>query len=106
MSNGLETGIDLEDCFPLGEADRYFPRPNGKRVSIKTLYRWAARGVRGVKRKTIRLGHQRCTRDAWIRQFAAELNVCDASSARQIRPSGQETVRRRGVNAALDAAGI
>jgi hypothetical protein len=106
MSHVVALGVDIQECFPLREAARFFPRPNGKRISLPTLHRWASNGVRGARLETIRLGQQVCTSEKWIRQFIAAMNAGREEAMRQIRPADRELARRRQVDAALDAAGL
>ena len=94
------------DYFPLAEAARFFPRPNGKKVSLKTLYRWASSGIRKGKLQTIRLGQQVCTCEAWVRSFIAELNGLGANVVSGLGPTTAEARRRESVNRELDAIGI
>src|SRR4051794_2694376 len=74
MSDQATRAVDLEGFYPLGMAVRYFPRPDGRRISIQSLHRWVGRGVRGVRLQSIRLGQQVCTCDAWVHEFVAALN--------------------------------
>jgi Protein of unknown function (DUF1580) len=98
--------VSAVDFFPLVEAARFFPRPNGKKVSVKTLYRWASSGMRKGKLRTIRLGQQVCTCEAWVRLFIAELNGLGADVVSELGPTTAETRRRELVNRKLDTIGI
>lgn len=41
---------------PLNDVPAMLPvRPNGKRVHISAVYRWASKGVRGVRLQTVRI---------------------------------------------------
>jgi hypothetical protein len=94
------------DFFPLSEAARYFPRPGGRKVSVKTLYRWASRGMRTGKLRTLKLGQQVCTCEDWVRAFIAELNRPPAEQIDGEAVSTSEAGRRESVSRALDAIGI
>ena len=48
----------------------------GDRLSIQTVYRWAQRGVRGVKLETVRVGVRLCTSERAIERFIERL-TCD-----------------------------
>ena len=98
--------IPASEFFPLLEAARYFPRPGGRKISVKTLYRWASRGMRRGKLRTIRLGQQVCTCEDWVRAFISALNLDDVEVGNGVRPSDSEESRRRAVEHELDAAGI
>jgi hypothetical protein len=99
--------MDLAQLFPLVEATRYFPGRHGRRVSAQTIYRWAGRGLRGTKLRSIRMGGQTCTCDAWVRQFVAHLNRdTHIDSPSDSTSSDVEVTRRARVNADLDVAGF
>lgn len=94
------------DFFPLSEAARYFPRPGGQKVSVKTLYRWASRGMRKGKLRTIKLGQQLCTCEDWVQVFISALNRDEVGVVDGVMPSNSEESRRLAVEHELDAAGI
>jgi len=99
--------IDLaaETVITLSEATEHLPRRRaGKRPHIATLYRWAQRGVRGVKLETIRVGGTLCTSLEALQQF------CECCTNPNTAPTSQST-RTRGrqmkqAEAELTAAGI
>ena len=65
---------NLADYILLSEAAKIIPgRPHQS-----TIWRWAIRGVRGVKLETIQAGKRRFTTKEAIDQFLAELNTSDA----------------------------
>jgi hypothetical protein len=69
--------IQKEELLTLAMASRQSLLPkrrNGKRPHVATLYRWAQRGVRGVRLETIRVGGTLCTTVSAIQRF------CDALS--------------------------
>jgi hypothetical protein len=97
--------VDPTNFIALKDAVRYFPRPNGKRISLQTLYRWTSRGVGGTRLKTIRLGQQLCTCEAWVIQFISDLNR--GSTIAEMTSSGKPTRNiSRMVNDCLDRAGL
>ncbi len=103
----MTTGtFPASDFFPLSEAARYFPRPGGRKVSVKTLYRWASRGMQRGRLRTIKLGQQLCTCEDWVRIFISALNRDEAGVVDGVRPSDSEESRRRAVDRELDGAGI
>ena len=106
MTGGTVPRADLLEFFPLSEAVAFFPRPGSRHVALPTLYRWAARGVRGARLQTVRLGQQRCTTEAWVRAFITAMNAGRAEVIGQVGSADREQVRRRQVDAALDAAGL
>lgn len=54
-------------------------RRGGKRLNVATVFRWAQRGLKGVKLKTVSAGGAKCTTETDIRDFFAELS--DRTSA-------------------------
>lgn len=64
--------IDLasESLIPLRDVPRHLPpRPNGKRLHISAVYRWARRGVRGIILETIRMGGSTYTSREALQRF-------------------------------------
>ena len=65
-----------EEALPLIHSARYFPgRRWGKRISARSLWRYAKEGLRGVRLETCLIGGRRCTSKEAIRRFVEELNV-------------------------------
>jgi len=52
----------------------WLPLRSGKRLSLPTVYRWAQRGLRGVKLRTVRVGSCQCTSEAWLWDFFNRLS--------------------------------
>ena len=78
-------------------------RRDGKRPDIATLWRWWARGVRGVKLDTWLIGGRRVTTEIAVNEFLDRLSAGQSTTA----PS--PTHRQREIAAAqtrLAAAGI
>lgn len=103
---GVNARFNWGDYFPLRVTRRYFPGRDSNRISLKTLYRWATRGVRGAKLRTIRLGHQVCTCDAWVREFIEQLNAGRPEVLPGEQPTDREVARRQQVDEALNEAGL
>ena len=62
--------IAKEKLITLSEATKYVPRRRkGKKAHPATLYRWAARGLRGVRLETIRIGGSLCTSQEKLQLF-------------------------------------
>lgn len=73
-SSGLIEGH--ETLVPLSEVPKMLPlRPNGKRVHISACYRWAGRGVHGIKLEVIRIGGSTYTSREALARFAAALSA-------------------------------
>jgi hypothetical protein len=73
--------ISSEDVFPLNQAPRHLPkRRKGKRAAISTPYRWAQRGLRGVRLETIQVGNTKCTSLQALQRFFDRLTEVAGSS--------------------------
>jgi hypothetical protein len=65
--------IDLatEQLVPLQEVPRLLPpRPSGKRVHVSAVYRWAQRGVGGLRLEAVRVGGTTYTSREALQRFA------------------------------------
>lgn len=99
--------IDLqnETVISFGDAPAHLPRRRrGKKTHVATLYRWAQRGVRGVKLESLQVGGTRCTSIEAIQRFCERLTKPTTVAASQTR-----SARERGITAAereLAAEGI
>lgn len=57
---------------PLAEYSQRIPSSRGgKSLNRATLWRWALKGLQGVKLQTVRIGGGRYTCDAWVCEFIA-----------------------------------
>lgn len=68
----LVPGDKLESLTSILKND-WFPRPNGKPMSVATLSLWATRGVRGVVLETVSIGQCVCTSKDRVDRFFAAL---------------------------------
>jgi hypothetical protein len=48
-------------------------RRKGARLNFSTVWRWALRGVHGIRLRTVVVGGTRCTSERWLREFFAAL---------------------------------
>ena len=99
--------IDLavEHVVSLTEAATHLPRRRtGKRPHVATLYRWAARGMRGVKLETIRVGGTLCTSLEALQRFCARLT--DPTAPPEERSSVERTHAVESAEEQLDALGF
>jgi hypothetical protein len=99
--------IKREQIFSLCDAPKRAELPRrrfNKRPHVSTFYRWAKRGVRGVRLETIRIGGTLCTSvDAMQRFFAALSRTDSLPSA----PTQADTCRlTEQVDRQLDAEGF
>jgi hypothetical protein len=53
---------------------RWLPtRRGGAKLNVSTVWRWAMRGVRGHRLRTLRCGGTLCTEESWLREFFENL---------------------------------
>jgi hypothetical protein len=100
--------IDLttETLIPLRQAAKHrlfkAKSRNGRALDFTTLWRWALRGIRGVKLETQRVGGTLCTSESAIISFIERLSDPDAES--EITPSRARKAYLK-AEAELEAAG-
>ncbi|TWT69345.1 DUF1580 domain-containing protein [Crateriforma conspicua] len=90
----------------LGASAGIVERITGERPHPSTIYRWATRGLKGVKLRTAFAGGHRRTTEQWIREFFA--NITEAVDGEAVDPPTPSN-RKREINRAaaeLDEAGI
>lgn len=91
------------DLVPINQAARLFP---GRRPHVSTLWRWAQRGVRGVKLVIVRVGGRAdeslqqlllimSTPPAWAAGFPIEVEGFYAERYYKSPPAGSRSVRAR-----------
>ena len=91
--------IDLreETLVPLREVPRLLPpRASGRRIHISAVYRWAQRGVRGIRLETARVGGTTYTSREALQRFADAGRCADSAPVPPVTPSH----RRRQIEAA------
>src|SRR5687767_13177755 len=74
----------------------------GKRVAPSTIYRWAARGCRGVQLEVLRVGGVLKTTESAVQRFTRRLSGHDAQHA----PQPDTDSRHRRAEEELRKAGI
>lgn len=96
--------VSSETLRTLPEAAKRLPRRRaGRPTNTATLYRWIAKGVRGVRLEAIRLGGGLVTSDEALQRFAERLT---APGAAAVSPTAR---RKRAIAAAereCDARGV
>ena len=66
--------VSSESLVPIRDVPRLLPaRPSGKRVHVSAVYRWVARGVRGVTLESIKIGGTSYTSMEALARFAEHL---------------------------------
>jgi hypothetical protein len=54
----------------LHDVPRLLPRTKpGRKIAISTVYRWTAKGIKGVRLETIQVGGRRCTSKQALERF-------------------------------------
>ena len=105
--------IRTEEIFSLTAATKlpcFGNRRSGKRISVRTLWRWATAGCRGVKMETIMAGGSRATSLEAIERFFEQLTL-QADGQHVVAPQSPRmtAARRKQIAAAekrLAKAGI
>lgn len=89
----------MENIIPLPKLPAIIARltRNRKRPHIRTVYRWAEKGVGGRRLRTKPIGNTLCTTKAWLDEFMAERT--DGESAAELRSNQTQLTA-----AQLDAA--
>jgi hypothetical protein len=99
----------LGGYYSLSDAVRKIPRKgSGRKVSIGSVERWARKGIRGVRLKTIKAGGMRCTSDEWLLEFFESIARSERRHEPQLkdRAVSQHTGRREAVESRLAEIGI
>jgi len=97
--------VSSEALLSLSEAAGRLPkRRRGKRPHIATLYRWAQRGVRGIRLETIQVGGTLCTSLEALQRFFDRLSQPDAPI--QTTPSAEQARAQAEAEAVCARAGI
>lgn len=76
-----------EPVMTLVEAAGWLERRFGRRPNVVTIWRWAIKGLRGARLRTISLGRYRYTTERALEQFIADTSLSDDER----RPAGRST---------------
>lgn len=71
-----------EPVMTLTEAAGWLERRFGRRPSVASIWRWATKGIKGVRLATIALGRFRYTTDGALERFVAETSQLGAGGDR------------------------
>jgi hypothetical protein len=87
--------LDLtEDLLPLAMAAREVPNRHGSRgIHVATLWRWACRGVRGVRLETVLIGGIRQTSRQALQRFIERTTA--AANGEAVPPAPTSSASRR-----------
>jgi hypothetical protein len=83
LSEDLRSFADVPDLLPR--------RTGGRRVHVSAVYRWASRGIRGVRLEWVQVGGIRYTSREALDRFVAALSgaaPADAAAARECAAAG------------------
>ncbi len=100
--------IDLahESVLSLTDAVEHLPqRRGGRSVHVATLYRWAQRGVRGVKLEALQVGGTKCTSIEALQRFFERLTALDSGDQPTSRTLKARDKASETANAELAATG-
>ena len=99
--------ISKESLFSLTEAAAQVPRRRaGRKCHVATVYRWAQRGVRGIRLETIQVGGTRCTSRQAMQRFFEALTVQSAAPPAPSIPSLPDARKLADVDRQLDEIGL
>jgi hypothetical protein len=96
--------LDRETVLTLTNATKHLPPlRRGRKIHVSTLYRWASKGISGVRLETLRLGGTTVTSTEALQRFADRLQrLRDGGAQPPTRPSPDEEAIER----ELDRRGI
>lgn len=97
-----------EHLIALRDAARLLPpRPNGKLVSLATIYRWTLRGCRGAYLECLQAGGTRVTSTEAVARFLLALTTVPAATHATVAVARRApSADARRAAAELDDAGI
>lgn len=81
------------------------PRRANSRLHVRTVFRWALTGVRGVRLRTTLVGGQRCTTLADLHAFFAAADAARVPT-RDRPPVARPALSKSTVDADLDRLGL
>ena len=67
--------VNGENVITLTEAAKRLPGRNGKRLHVSSVFRWAERGVHGIRLEVIKIGGATCTSEEALQRFAERLTA-------------------------------
>ena len=100
----IDAQASAEPLVRLSAAPAIVERMGGERVHKSAIYRWAQRGLRGVRLRTAFAGGHRRTCESWIREFfEAVTRAADGISYLPTEPPARQQRRREAEIARADA---
>lgn len=96
--------ITTEQLIDFNEAAELLPE--GSRPTYATWWRWATKGVGGVKLETVKIGAKRATTASAVARFVETLTARSAGDAEPTRSTMQRKAAIKKARAELAAAGV
>ena len=93
-----------ETLIRLSQASKVIRKMTGESIATGTIYRWASRGLSGVRLKIIYAGGYKRTKEVWIREFFAELSRVRQQGGQQVQ--SVSSARHKKAQAQLAAEGM
>ena len=97
--------IRLANVPAIGWLPRRSGKPVSKPVSLSSVHRWVAKGVHGVKLRSMRVGCALCTTEAWLLEFFEALSEPTTVQPARGTPRRREAAREK-AKRELERAGI
>lgn len=88
---------EKEELLTLTQAARLIPSSHdGKKTSPSTLFRWASRGLKGVRLEILQVGGKRTSKEALTRFYLALSNKCGTliEATPPMNPSHEAAIAR------------
>lgn len=77
-----------EEILTFSEAAKALPKINGRKPHASTLWRWARKGLFGIRLETRRVGSRFCTSRQALERFAAALAEVEVQPRKiSVRPT-------------------
>jgi hypothetical protein len=98
--------IDLSKLIPFSKVPSMLPRStrSGKRMSPAVCYRWASKGLNGVKLRSLKIGGTFHTSPTWLREFFEQVTAAELRGG--VVEQFQADRAHARAERLLDAAGI
>lgn len=84
-----------EQIISFGEAARLIPQVNGKSVHSTSVWRWARKGLRGVRLDCLRIGGRFCTSMEAVERFGKAMAELPTPNGNSAPPPARRRRRRR-----------
>lgn len=89
-----------EDLLTFSEAAKNLPTIDGRRAHASTIWRWARKGIQGVKLETLRVGGRFVTSAEALERFSRKLaelppGAASSSSTRRVATRPRSATQRQ-----------